>query len=328
MVRREAAAVGLLCALALVTAGCGGEDAPSSASNPTHGPAEAYVEAALGFSVEEGAQLGMLLEERIAACMAQLGFEYVPDTSNHARTDLSAIDPPPGTREFAEHYGYGFAAMPDEMRTTNVVASPNDAIVAAMSPEQREAYERALWGEVAVSGEDGGELGGCFREARDEVFGDRERDPVRAALEDEIARIDAEAAPADPAVAEVAAAWSACMADAGHPGYARPDDAEAAAWDRWLAFNDGIGAAGGGQVEGDGEGGGGGGGGGVRGQVLLAADEAALATADWDCRAETGYDAVWAEVRSRLQQEYVDANRAELDAWVEAHSGGRAPGRR
>jgi len=56
------------------------------------------------------------------------------------------------------------------------------------------------------------------------------------------------------------------------------------------------------------------------GQAELAAAEVALATADWDCREESDYDAVWREVRSRLQQEYVDAHRDELDAWVEAHA--------
>lgn len=97
-----------------------------------------------------------------------------------------------------------------------------------------------------------------------------------------------------------------------HPGYGTPLDAEEAAWDRWIAFNDGSAAAP--TLEQDGPDGS------VAGQAQLADDEVALATADWDCRAQTRYDDVWQEARDRLQQEYVDAHRTELDAWVETFS--------
>jgi hypothetical protein len=135
---------------------------------------------------------------------------------------------------------------------------------------------------------------------------------VRAGLEDEIARIDADVAPTDPAVMAAAAEWSECMADAGHPGYASPPDAEQVAWGAWIAFNEGIAADPTLGVVGPE--------GGIAGEGDLAEREASLATADWDCRAATGYDAAWSAARDRLQQEYVDAHRAELDAWVEAPS--------
>jgi len=302
----------------MMVTGCtdGAEPAPPAVEP---GPAEVYLEAGTGFSADDAPELTVRFEEIVAACMLEQGFEYVPYVEGHTMGDEAAIDPPPGTRAFAEQFGYGFAATPGGMRLeSSGGGNPNEAIVAAMSPEEYEAYDRALFGDaVAEASEgdepDGGvELGGCFRTARNEVFGDRETDHVRAGLEDEIARIDAEVAPTDPLVMTAAAEWSECMADAGHPGYAAPADAEQAAWDAWIAFNEGIAADPTlGEVGADG---------GIAGEGDLATREASLATADWDCRATTDYDAVWNDARDRLQQEYVDAHRSELDAWVESLS--------
>ncbi|GEN81070.1 hypothetical protein [Actinotalea fermentans] len=312
MARRAGGAGGAVgvALLALVT-GCGGQEPepPPTAVEP--GPAEVYLEAGTGYSSDDAPELTMQMEELVAACMSEQGFDYVPYVEGYVMIDEAAIDPPPGSRAFAEQFGYGFAAAPEGMRSESPGRSPNDAIMAAMSPEALDSYVRALWGDDAGEGASDGdaELGGCFRAARNEVFGDRETDHVRAGLEDEIARIDAEVAPTDPAVMAAAAEWSECMADAGHPGYASPPDAEQAAWAAWLAFNDGIAADPTlGEVGPDG---------GIAGEGDLATREASLATADWDCRADTDYDAAWGAARDRLQQEYVDAHRAELDAWVE-----------
>lgn len=306
----EIAAVGA--GLLLAVAGCSQENPPPSDPVPTQGPAEAFFEAALGFSAEEAAQQSVLMEESIARCMLEQGFEYVPFTSGYHDVDWSQVDPPPGTREFAERFGYGYAAPPEGTVVTLPDANPNDAILEEMSPAEFEVYERALWGFTGDEAADGGvEMGGCMGAARDEVFGDVD-DPVRVALVEEIARIDAEVAPMDPAVLEAVAVWGRCMDEADHPGYDAPPDAEADAWDRWVAFNDAIGTDPElGVADSDGR---------LVGEEALVAAEIALATADWDCRAAAGYDAVWQRARHRLQQDYVDANRAELDAWVEANS--------
>lgn len=312
MARRAGVTGGLVgLALLAMAAGCS-DEAESAPATVEPGPAEAYLESALGFSVDDATAAAVRQEEIVAACMSEQGFEYIPDTSGYQVVDTAEIDPPPGSRAFADQFGYGFAAAPEEMRAISSGAGPNEAVTSAMSPEEYEAYTRALWGDDAVDGSsDGGmELGGCVREARDQVWGDRETDHVRAGLEDEIARIDDEVAPTDPLVLAAAAEWSECMADAGHPGYAAPADAEEAAWDAWMAFNDAIGADPTlGVVDEDS--------GGPVGEADLAAQEASLATADWDCRAAADYDSVWSAARDRLQQEYVDAHRAELDAWVE-----------
>jgi len=312
-VRGAIATVGVV--LLAAAAGCSPEATEEPSPTSTPGPAKVYLESALGFTADDAAQAALRMEESIAGCMAEQGFEYVPDTSGYQHVETSEIDPPPGSHEFAEQFGYGFAALPEGMSSEGAPGpNPNDELMAAMSPEELAAYQVAMWGEgiEEESSEGGGGLGGCFGAARNEVWGDPDEDPVRAALEDEIARIDAEAAPMDPAVARAANQWSDCMSDAGHPGFATPADAEQAAWDSWMAFNDAIAAEPMlGAEDADG---------GVAGQADLAAKEAALATADWDCRAAAGYDAVWREARDRLQQEYVDGHRAELDAWVESFS--------
>jgi len=311
-VRRKAAAVGFV--LVVATAGCGGGTTPAPSPTSAPGPAEAYLDAALGVTRESAAEASLRMEEMIASCMSKQGFDYVPDASSYHVIDTADWDPPPGTRAFAEQYGYGYAAEPDGARSVSTAGpNANEAMVAAMSPQEQEEYERALWGAASdPAGDDGasGEptLGGCFGAARDEVWGNRAEDHVRADLEDAIARIDDEAAPVDPAVLESASRWSTCMAEAGHAGYAAPGDAEKDAWDAWTAFNDAIAAdPSRGEVGPDGK---------AAGEAEIAAQEAALATADWDCRADAGYVAVWRAARDRLQQEYVDAHRAELDAWV------------
>lgn len=311
MARRAGGAGGAVgVAFLVMVAGCGQEPEPARATVEP-GPAEEYLEAGTGYSADEQPELTMRFEELIAACMLEQGFEYVPYVEGHVSIDAATIDPPPGSRAFAEQFGYGFAAAPEGMTSESSGGNPNEAIMADLSPEASDSYVRALWGDDAGEGASDSEveLGGCFREARNSVFGDRETDHVRAGLEDEIARIDADVAPTDPAVMAAAAEWSECMADAGHPGYASPPDAEQVAWGAWIAFNEGIAADPTLGVVGPE--------GGIAGEGDLAEREASLATADWDCRAATGYDAAWSAARDRLQQEYVDAHRAELDAWVE-----------
>lgn len=133
----------------------------------------------LGTSVDEPIQPSenMLrqhreLEQLIAKCMRDEGFEYVTptDLSVPAAVDEALALP---ADEFAATYGYGISTIhPDVERQDN----PNDAIIDAMTPAEHEAYQIAMHG-VQANGwsENTPPLlseSGCAGKATEQVFGD------------------------------------------------------------------------------------------------------------------------------------------------------------
>jgi len=293
-----------------VTVGCSRTaEAPDAV-----GPASAYVDLVLDVTTEATEQQAMRYQEAVAACMAEAGFEYLPTLSGLVSFDEAALDPPRDSREYAEQYGYGYGSRPDGAGSiTSHGGNPNDEIVAAMSESEADEYYLALYGTwfedyLAAGSPEGFEgdwtRSGCDGRATHEVSrAGAESDATYLALKDEIDRIEAEVVPTHPDVVAADAEWSECMADAGFPGYARQPDARA-------SFNEHFTASGGGGgvVGPDGM---------TPGQAELTQEETALATVDWDCIDEVGYDDVVARVSNAAQQEFVDAHRDELDAWVQ-----------
>jgi len=279
---------------------------------PAVGPADAYVNLVLDVSIEEAEQQEMQYEELLAACMAEAGFEYVPSLVNMAGfVDEAAIDPPRGSREFAEQYGYGLVSLPPGARSP-VIENPKDEIVAAMSEAEVAEYFRArdgAWGEGAPEPGEDWKPEGCDVWARGQMAAvAADQDATYQALKAEVDRIDSDVVPTHPDVVAADAAWSECMADAGFPGYARQPEAEDRERERSEAPDVANGAIGpDGLTDGQREG---------------LPHERAVAVADWDCVDDVGYTDVVARVRARAQQEYVDAHRDELDAWVEAYAVG------
>lgn len=308
--RRVHSCIAVIAILAAPLAACS-----DAGDVPAVGPADAYVDLVLGVSTEVAERQVMRREETLAACMAEAGFEYVPTLANTVFIDEDAVDPPRDSREFAEQYGYGLASRPPEV-TSPSVADPNADIMAAMSEAELEEYYLARDGTnfqdyvAAGAPEDwvddwtrGGCAGRAWHEA-DELAPDK--DAVYLALKAEIDRIDAEVVPAHPDVVAADSAWSECMADAGFPGYVRQPEAE----DRERALSEAPDVATG-AIGADGL---------TDGQREAFPHERAVATADWDCVDEVGYAEVVARVRAGAQQEYVDAHRDELDAWVERYA--------
>lgn len=293
-----------------VTVGCSRTaEAPDAV-----GPASAYVDLVLDVTTEATEQQTMRYQEAVAACMAEAGFEYLPTLSGLLFIDESALDPPRDSREYAEQYGYGYGSRPDGAGAiTSHGSNPNDEIVAAMSESEVDEYylvRDGTWFEdylAAGSPEDFEKdwtRSGCDGRAEHEVYDSGpDTDPTYLALKDEIDRIDAEIVPTHPDVVAADAAWSECMADAGFPGYARQPDAAEQVRERSDALS-----RMGGAIGPDGKTGS------EREEIPR---EIPLATADWDCTDEVGYDDVVARVSNAAQQEYVDAHRDELDAWVQ-----------
>ncbi len=125
-----------------------------------------------------------------------------------------------------------------------------------------------------------------------------------------------EAISSAPEQAELDAAWASCMTDAGHPGFHVPLDAENSALSAREAIRERTYAA-------------------LPSLPTDAQRQAAedstddeladllpveidLAVADLTCREDVAYAATQEQIGIDIQQEFYDAHRDELDAWVEA----------
>lgn len=301
------------------------EDVPTS-------PLAEYVTGVPGADRFDPAQFqreGRAHEEAIARCMAAEGFEYVPHVLDLQWTvveggatpgpALAVLHPgggqPPDLPpdEFAAQYGYGLSTRePQEEELADV--DPNAAIVDAMSVAERVAYYQALLGaEQSLDGQGRpnaemvGDPESCWEQAATEVWGDRDAmvttDPVLAAfapLLEQIGAIEDRVA-ADPRMVAADEAWSACMADAGFPGYTdlnspQTDVAERArevmgsAFDPTLADPDEL--------------------------AELQRFEIAIAVADHACRA--GYGETYQQVRYDIEAQFVEQHRTELEQYRDA----------
>ena len=159
-------------------------------------------------------------EEMIARCMAEQGFEYVP-AIRPARASGVAFD----EEEFARERGFGITTwfgQEDSSRSDeDEWVDPNEAIIAAMSESEQDAYRDARYGSFDEQGvdPDTGEPifddtgGGCHDLAIDEVYGfqNEARETLGPALDEVFQRVLA-----DPRFQEAERAWSVCMADRGY----------------------------------------------------------------------------------------------------------------
>lgn len=226
-----------VCAL-LGLAACGGSDGDEEASEP--GLEEAF---GLPAFDEDGANEEFedeqrRLEEAIAACMADRGFEYEPyvpdfggiefteeDQVEYARRNGFSVTLPYGDPEYDGDAG-GFVEDDD----------PNSDYVSGLSESEMTAYYEALDGtpeemaeyETTETDPETGETytmiegagAGCRGDAQREVTGDR--DTAYSAMEPLYEEIY-ERVEADPRTAELEAEWSSCMTDAGFD-FATPDE--------------------------------------------------------------------------------------------------------
>ena len=261
--RRGAKAWVAVVALATVLASCGGEpsaDAPETTirqgSEDGGGEAAAVTEptTATTAAVEEGtgeepetladylgfdyddpdaaAAQSMEYERRIqdliARCMAEEGFEYVP-----AVRPLSSSGFTLDEETFAREQGFGITTWYGQANpfdsTDDRWVDPNYAIVEALSDSERDAYQRVLFGSSLGGSDEAGaavdEQGanpfgeGCRGEAFEAVYGALEEvwRQLGPKFEELSARMEA-----DPRFQEANRGWAVCMADRGY----RYDSAE------------------------------------------------------------------------------------------------------
>lgn len=158
--------VGLaLVALAVLVAACGSDDETTEATGsplaeflgqPGFGFSGDNEEAQAQFAEEERAR-----QEKIATCMKEQGFEYIPRDNS----DFSIVTGEDGidyeSREYAEKYGFGITTQHFSQEEVgpelvghdfadfeeSMDDDPNNAIVEAMDEGEREAYYEALYGD-------------------------------------------------------------------------------------------------------------------------------------------------------------------------------------
>lgn len=294
---RAAVLIGLVVACA--TAGCAATDTPDPA-DAGRGPLEEYL-GYYGFATTPEELLAQVVwqQEHIAACMAKEGFEFTPQVPPLDAIEYEGLDPTePG---FAEEYGYGFWLGPREgvgggftyLTEVDVNLQRRDA----MSDVEREAYDTALQGHVVEEDASGTVVreGGCLDRLYDPAGPDA---AYLAGVRDE-ARAFLEAMPDDARFDDLNAAWAACMAEAGY-AYASPDAARAEFADEVAAeAADGVWP---------------------EREVIQerAGRERRVAVADRACQEEMDWQERHQAIAVELQQEYVDAHRADLDALAAA----------
>ena len=304
---------GLRVLLVLILGGCGAgtppdpAPTPDGADPPPLGPLELYLGDAVGArtQAEVAAELAQT-EEAIAACMAQEGFEYVPVVMVPGSCE-AADDPLRGTREYAEAYGYGLwhqPAIEPGQHTYMLDTSANTAYRESLSPEAQQAYDVALLGQATDLGDGTVSYDGIGCMTAAELRDGAEAEYLRGVQEEVATYLQSLWEGDDPQLAEIDAAWASCMRDAGYDDDS-PRAAETRLLDEMIAVYE---AAPDGPV--------------AAGTIDAgAAAERRLALADQDCRDATDWTARRRAVEHELQQEYLVAHRADLDALVAALSG-------
>ena len=217
--------------LALAASACGGGgDGDPAAAEP------ASLEEALGMDEKAMQERERKVQDAVAECMRDQGFEYIPLDPSQLRMEVRG----PGsfdTSRFRRTRGYGISTgLLDRPTEQDQDDNPNEAIKERLSEADRAAWDRALWGEFAnpdvpgggviirggPGGDDGGvddnANGGCFQEAQAAVPGGPNPDTLGPKLMELADRVRS-----DPRMVRANADWARCMADAGY-SYESPDE--------------------------------------------------------------------------------------------------------
>src|SRR5665648_532382 len=337
-----AAALGA--ALVLTLTACGGGKGPegNDPETPRLGPIDQLFQDTYGdYNQDQANADQMRMEEATAQCMSEQGFDYTPVDYSAMSGSMVAPDPSEiqwGTLEFAKEWGYGITTNPYSDQEQAPVdpeqqwVDPNQAYVEAMSATEQEAYYLALYGPQStqeyVEGEEyvwNWEDAGCQGYAQHEVSPNSMggQDSEYTALMDEMNAMW-ESAMADPRLAEIDAGWASCMSDAGYPGLAKVDDAQAQVYAQVEPiWNDAYGNMSPDATEADYAA--------VQEEVdaqvaAITAEEIETAVADFTCRDDVNYTETQTDIYIEYQQEFYDAHKTELEAWAASMAPGGAKG--
>jgi hypothetical protein len=211
-----ASATMLVVALGLLAA-CGGDGGGDEEANVT-------VDQQVGLEGDAILERQTKAENLIAGCMKAQGFEYTPVNAVEQRAELV------GSRnlseeEFNRQFGYGITTL-FEKRLQQKANGPNQAYRNSLSESQRAIYDRALFGDdptatfdVALDTGDFSRLGGCTKQAAEQVFGGAQLVETLTAKLDELD----ERILSDSRMTKAVDKWSECMSDKGYDVAAQDD---------------------------------------------------------------------------------------------------------
>lgn len=271
------------------------------------------------------------VEELVAACMKEEGFEYVPNTQNGGVVMSSDDMEDRETEEWVASNGYGMIQsaeqMAEQQAQSEEYVDPNADYTASLSESEQAAFYETLYGPgpseeemEAMEAGDGSyeynwETAGCQGAAQNEVQGgaqDAYNDPKFAGLFEKMNELYTKAME-QPAVKALDAKWADCMADAGYSEFTSKSEAMMSISDAQNEFYE--------NQEFDESG------------VPVAPDEAAMeelrqkeidvALADFRCSEKLDYMQKSLEAQFALETQFVQDNKSELDALLAEYATGK-----
>ena len=227
--------VGLAIALLLTACSPGSVTEDPEATEQRGESLQDFIPGLVGFDPENAEEQFRQQErdaqEKVAACMAEQGFEYVAYVPNQEEIFFGGVD---SQEEFVEQFGLGITyellnqpTFDEEELPPEIANDPNFAIREGLSPEEGEAYDRVLYGEepdidFESMTEDeieeafaNFEPDGCFNTAYEDIFDAGESQAFYEQFGSEIDDMY-QRAQSDPRIANIEADWSGCMADEGY----------------------------------------------------------------------------------------------------------------
>lgn len=332
--RRALAVPAFAVTLSLLLVACGGSDGDDGGGGGGGGdddltwedsPLAEYFTPAMGEEADpeemqaQAEEQNARVEQLVAECMAAEGFEYTPVVMDGSFS--FEVDEGEDPVERARQQGYGFFTW-DQGAPEEEFVDPNAELVEAMSESEQEAYYETLHGappEVEESAEEMSteydwEQAGCYGESQHQVYDVESEyealnavysDPRWTELMDQMNTVYTDAMEA-PELVELNTAWADCMAEAGHPDLANPQAAMDSVMElqnsQWEEHADDPEYTG------------------PEGEELeaLKEQEIELAVADYTCQEDVDYVDGQLRVQFEIEQQFIDENLAELEAFAEA----------
>jgi hypothetical protein len=315
-------------ALALLLSGCSGSEGDATAAadaTEQTSPLAEYLDAVYGGDLSPEDQERTMAEEQarveelVAECMQEQGFEYTPQTYTGTYVSSSDVEYEPDERDWVAQYGYGAVNSPftEEPVPEEEYVDPNADYVASLSESEQQAFYEALSGPMPDEdelAEDGSyeydwTTAGCQGAAQHEIGGEdlSQSDEFKPLFE----AIDAlyTGMASWPGMAELDGDWATCMDAAGHGGHATQMDAQNSVYDELNEIYESISTSEDGTPTGEPD---------QAALDALAEREVELALADLDCREEVDYRDRSTQITREVEEQFIEDHRAELDALVAA----------